>query len=398
MDVRAMMVEVECHNKRKVECPKATARDSGEWCYTNSTDGATDYLQRSKDLLLLFKEFSPVHNSHNTVSINKVYITEGPRMKDNPEFADSVEVVLDSAILPWDGNPDSQLNKLPTSSVQVCTISVTTNIPAVAYSMDVQLNLEHVEYNEHAGNRLLFHENWLDSTYNLTDDSAYTPVTRQNITFPPRNSSKPTNNTYLSTFGELLVRGSILAATNNHNRDDPSAFEIMLSGSFLTVYSRLSQSNSQYTYTPTAAIPLPESHVLFNRDPRSIKIFNLGYGFRFSTRTSILGLTILLAHIAIVVIGSVWQLFWERKVICGWNTVPDFVALGMASEVPVVLQNTCAGVKGSDALRCLVKVGEITDQHLEIAVVGQRVTMRPVLGKFDGRYGFNRTVGKQKLE
>lgn len=167
--------------------------------------------------------------------------------------------------------------------------------------------------------------------------------------------------------------------------------------------SAMHPSDTQYTNRSFEDLPAdsrPETPRWYSQPPtRVISVFNLGYGFRLSTRTSILGITVLLAHAVIVMLGSLWQLFWERKIILGWGTIHDYVALALGSDIPDELNNTCAGISNTQTLQTVVKVGETTNDHLEIAIIERRLDMKPVLSRV-GKYGSHGAGGrlKEKLE
>lgn len=133
---------------------------------------------------------------------------------------------------------------------------------------------------------------------------------------------------------------------------------------------------------PEPPLSIPERNL-------TIPIHNLGYRYRLSSRTGLLGMTILIAHAVIVVFGSIWQMFLRRSLIPAWDTIPDYVALAFGSETPDVLDNTCAGIAATKSLQNIATVGETTKHHLEIAVGEQDPgsTMRSVKGKLDAKNG-----------
>lgn len=111
----------------------------------------------------------------------------------------------------------------------------------------------------------------------------------------------------------------------------------------------------------------PES---FGR-PYKYDIYLSGYGFKLSSRTGYLVVSVLVSHAALELAASVWPLLWWRGVIRAWSTVPDYVCLGSGSSSLVRTHpNTCAGVSGKKGLYSVVKVGETGSvPHLEIVAV-----------------------------
>lgn len=117
----------------------------------------------------------------------------------------------------------------------------------------------------------------------------------------------------------------------------------------------------------------------------TINVCDQGYGFRLSSRVGILAVALLILHAVIVLVGSLWQLFWERSVINAWHTVPEYLALGLGGTLQDgVLDNTCAGITAGESLRAIVKVGVTTPEHLELQV---GTVMKPALGRFEAKYG-----------
>lgn len=367
VDMTAMTVEVNCHYKPKAQFP------------TN---------------VVLLAEAN--YTSYYPVW---VYMTEGPRTPTNPEFTDSYQVIFDT------GNITSFLNGklLPTSKIVVCSI-LTRMQPAVTTSLALMFRPEYAEYRSLENKTIQFHEHWLDSI-NWMRNNYDIDVTMQfanwNLTVPPRNMSVPTRNVYLAQFGSFL--GSfLLPILNAPGNNMAMNLETVVSAAFLSIYSCSGDSDSQY---PAALAPLlldsvkPESPIYPLPRNLTVTVYNLGYGFRLSSRTGILGVTILIAHAVIVVLGSLWQLFWWRSVITAWGTIPDYIALGLESEIPLtnVLDNTCAGITVGITLQNLARVGETTDQHLEITV-GAGTGMKSVLGKPGAKYGSRGSRSKEKLE
>lgn len=107
----------------------------------------------------------------------------------------------------------------------------------------------------------------------------------------------------------------------------------------------------------------------------------------------------MIAYAVIVVLRALWQLFWRRSVIAAWDTIPDYIARDLGSEIPPtnVLENTYAGIAVAKTLQNLARVGETTDQQLEITV-GAGMGMKSVLEKLGAEYGSRGSRPKEKLE
>lgn len=367
----------------------------------------------SLDLLFLFQGFTATGSEWK-----KVYITEGPRLPNNPEFTDSLEVVFHQGSVPSVDGVDSTFNEtylnstIPTFKVTVCSISTSIK-PSEIYSLLARYSSEYADYSSLEHKTLLFHQRWFDGSNWLRDELLTERPERfstGNLTLPPRNMSELTDNPHLRRFGEVVA--SSVGKLDGRAISDPSTLETVVSGAFVSVYSYLWPSTTQYLW-PSAwecknlslpALPkslMPEPENLFPPLKRTMRLYNLGYGFRLSSRTGILGIIVLLAHAAIVVLGSLWQLLWQRSVIAAWDTIPEYVALGLGSTIPAeVLDNTCAGISSGKTLQNIVRVGETTDQHLEI-IVGEEMPgarLATVLGRVSGTYGSRGGSRKEKLE
>lgn len=118
----------------------------------------------------------------------------------------------------------------------------------------------------------------------------------------------------------LLLFGKTVNIIDPYSPEtDPAWLEITIAGAFDSIFSNLRRSTSQYGIEDN--IQLPESMIL---EPRvhnpantgfTIEVYNQGYGFRLSTTVSVFAVALLILHAAIVVVGSLWQLCWERRVI-----------------------------------------------------------------------------------
>jgi hypothetical protein len=98
-----------------------------------------------------------------------------------------------------------------------------------------------------------------------------------------------------------------------------------------------------------------------------------GYGFSWSSsRTAQFGIIVLLVHVALAVVHSLF--IWYKVVIAkeglvsSWTTVAEMMTLAMNSSPSSRLQNTCAGVSAAKTWRQVVAVRETYPGHLEMVV------------------------------
>lgn len=387
-NVTAIVTEVNCGHRPKIPCPPTIDPGAAPWCLEDSTRpnrGLILLTQSSKQYIDLSAEGSLTLY----LSISRVYITEGARSKTHPQFVDSLLVVFDGAALPCDNPLDCPNNTrmdllLPSTNVTVCSIS-TVITPAVLSSSNIFIDGRDMDC-AYGGNRTLrFHERWLDHAISSLPDPIYAQVASGNTTFAPRSMVQPVINPNMRRFGDAVNFFSYIEPII-----DPSWLEIVVGGSFVSVFSWLGLSTSQYAIESTIVLPetlMPEPLVhVVEEIWYTIKVYNQGYGFQLSTRVGRLAMVLLTVHAVIVIAGSLWQLFWERRVINGWNTVPEYLALGLGSKLQDGdLDNTCAGITAGESLRTIVNVGVTTPEHLELQVGG--AGMESVLGRFDAKYG-----------
>lgn len=389
-NVTAIVTEVNCVYRPKLPCPPKMDPAAAPWCLEDSTTATRGLIlltQSSKQYL----DISPEEGLLTQyMSISRVYITEGPISKTHPQFVDSLQVVFDGAALPWDNRSDFSNNTrindvlLPSTHVTVCSIS-TVITPAVLSSSDIIIDGRDMDCAYGDNRTLQYHERWLDHAISALPHPIYAQVALGNTTFAPRSMVHPVINPNMRRFGETVNFFSYIEPI-----DDPSWLEIVVGGSFVSVFSWLGLSTSQYAIEstivlPEAMMPEPLVHVV-EGNWYTISVYNQGYGFQLSTRVGRLAMVLLMVHAVIVVAGSLWQLFWERRVINGWNTVPEYLALGVGSNLrDGDLDNTCAGITTGESLRTIVNVGVTTPTHLELQVGG--TGMESVLGRVDAMYG-----------
>lgn len=402
-----MTVEVNCHHQPKDQC-QITGASAGN----QTTNWCPQGLVLVSNRIYFDQRKRP----------DRVYMTEGPRIEKYPEFTNSYQLIFDREYVSHENGENNPTIPNPTAKIIVCSV-MTSIQPAILYSLATRFSPEYADYPSPADRPILFHERWLDGTNRVREKlpenlltSGGQPYSPRNVSgpinqpFSPRNMSELTGNPYLNRFGDVLnqaLDGIVETTRPELENNFASKLETIVSGTFLAVFSNLQPSDSQYPRNLHKTLPqsmMPESPVYYPPEPRVITMTpsNRGYGFRLSSRTGILGITILITHAVIVVLGSLWQLLWQRSVITAWETIPDYLALGLGSVIPPedVLNNTCAGIAATKSLQKIVRVGETTHQHLEIAVEepGPWSIMKSVLGKHEVKYGAVGGGGKEKLE
>ncbi|KAL0639474.1 hypothetical protein Q9L58_001503 [Maublancomyces gigas] len=391
VNAHGIVTNVSCSAKPKLQCLSSPSgnRTSSTWCYMSGTtsDPMAAPLE-ARNLLLIAEHPSEIRD--NKTMLDRVYITEGPQKRNDPKFSASLVVVFDVGWIPVDAPTRDSYTQfdIPSENVTVCSITAEI-LSVVASSLEIPLRFEFVDMNKTSSNSLIFHEHWLDTIHTTElnrDGDLVSPVTAEFV--PPRNMSFLTPNNALLALGETLLppRGSI------EEGDRAAAIvEVPVAGVFAYTFSTLYPSITQYPLGVGEILPddlKPEP--LRNStqiETVTVHVYDLGYGFQLSSRTGKLGVTVLIAHAFIVLLGSLWQLFWERKVISAWGTIPEYVSLALGSSMPPKLEDTCAGIASTQTLKSIVKVGETTENHLEICTIGEKVDMKPVLDRFGYKYG-----------
>lgn len=400
-----IVAQARCRQRQKESCPPPSrGKIASQWCYTSDSErdpGATPRV--SPNLILLHEQYES-WNTRST-AIDRVYMTEGPMSQRYPHFTTSIEVVFDRGIILTDSipeglsGPEGYLN-IQTGSLTVTVCSITSSIiPAKLATDESQLIFRYADYEKNPRQPLYFYKDWLiASRTNLPDTLNREGELVVNVTHLTEDSD-------LQLFGEnVLLTYQTVKGDDLSEIDDASSHEILVAGAFANIMSHLEPSLSQYSNETFPDLPAGAMQEITQSYAQTVKreisVFNLGYGFRLSTRTGILGITVLIAHAVIVVLGSLWQLCWKRKIILGWHSIPEYVALALGSNLPNELDNTCAGISNSKTLQTVIKVGETTDEHLEIAIIERQLDMKSVSGRFGDKYGFQDVGGrlKEKLE
>lgn len=315
-----------------------------------------------------------------------------------PNFAASIDFVIEgiesSAGDPRTLNPIwNDHTTIPRLGIIVCSTSARIGSTTITAS-DTMVYHKYSPYADYqilangtkeSSSPLLFHEHWigavgaLSEVVNANYNAPITSTGKDNV--GPRNPNIVTPNRILQEIGYLLVvqfwKASLKPLQERVVRDIEAAeIELPISGAMSALLSRMWPTYSQYALPATDRLPdtyLPRQHFYDDQTEATIKVYQLGYGFRLSTRTGVLGIAVLLCHAVIALAGSFWQVFRWRKVITAWSTVPDYLALGVGSStVQPGFENTCAGVSAKRTLQSIVTVENSVQQHLgvEMTVAG----------------------------
>lgn len=390
INATAIVAQVNCRYRRRVPCPPSMDTTVAPWCL----DGSATLNQR----LMLFSRLSLLTGkaANPGEAVSTAYITEGDRSKTHPKFFESLQIVFDHVgkqgdIISYFGNGTKGL-MIPTPNVTVCSIS-TVLTPAVLSELTIPITGKNVDCPYGVNRTLQYHEHWLDYTSIVTGLTS--SGSRNHTTIPPRTMVELVANPTLRDFGDVVLR--MYSIMEGAPSQDPAWLELMIAGTFTSLFSTMSRSSSQYTVG--SGIELPESAILeppvYSHGEKRLIVntYKQGYGFKLSSRVGILAVVLFILHGLIVLVGLVWQLFWGRGVIRAWSTVPEYLALGLGSTLQNgVLENTCAGITSLQSLQTIVNVGVTTPEHLELHVGVNH--LKPALTQFDAKYG-SRAKGRQ---
>ena len=98
-----------------------------------------------------------------------------------------------------------------------------------------------------------------------------------------------------------------------------------------------------------------------------------GYGYKASTLTDFLALTVLLAHLLIALAHTILTLY-TRDSSAAWDTITEFSVLAQQSEpAKHALHNTCAGIQEWGTLRkkVRIRIAPGTTRHVELKFVDE---------------------------
>ncbi|KAF5877908.1 uncharacterized protein Bfra_000071 [Botrytis fragariae] len=126
---------------------------------------------------------------------------------------------------------------------------------------------------------------------------------------------------------------------------------------------------------------------LENFTPIDIRQWRNGYSYSINGITRRLAFGILLVHILFALIHTT-LLIW-----IGWScnifkSLCEIVALAINSSPTPKLENTCVGIARLDTYKCIVKVREVSEQHLGLVLAGEEGSSKGVVvGKMYGNMG-----------
>lgn len=377
----ALEVKAECHLRPLVPCVLATGSD---WCYTSPTGGTA--TRSIHNLILLGQGNLPARAQAF------VYLTEGTKSPSDPKLVTSMEVVLSEKKSPGFGSPNFIFNEtsmVRTPAVIACSLSARIK-SAAATSFDIAFTGDYADYADYqvlangtheAAQPVLFHQHWLESItdINPTDSKFGSPITATgNVSFGAYRRTIRPSNPILQSFAKTLIEpyeARMNYTSWNWTTIEAAELEVVLGGAFASVLLYLPPAKSQYVLPPTLKIsnpllPLPR----YYEHPTNftLEVYNLGYGFRLSTRTGKLGIVVLVTHSILAVFGSLWQLLRWRRIIKAWRSVPEYLALGIGSPSnQETLDDTCVGISGMRTLQTVVRIEERYPDHLEVSAGDQ---------------------------
>lgn len=314
-------------------------------------------------------------------------MTEGPKSEQYPNFVTSMDIVL----FEW-SNRTGVLNtnngEDPAPGIIKCTLSTVVR-SAVATNSEIDMSCQYADYSDYqvlvngtkeASLPLLFHEHRLGSVSAMSVNNSLLKSTRIGpaVVEPiPRNQSQLTVNQALQQLANVVLapyRYEALIHTRGITWPEVEAaeLEVTLGGAFASILMYMDPSHSQYRLSPGLTLPdtfIPHQH--FYQVPTTIRLeaYNLGYGFRLSSRTGKIGVAVLLLHALIALVGSFWQLL-RCRVVTAWGTIPEYLALGLGSPSGQPgLANTSIGITASHTLQSVVRVKEQDAAQFEALVV-----------------------------
>lgn len=349
-----------------------------DWCYqsVNRDNNNAGTLRTSQNLLM-------AHDFIEGWNHPRVWLTEGPRIESNSHYSDSIEVLFEK---PAESAPFM-------FNLTVCSFSAEL-VAAIGTSYGTDYTAEKVKYFDYIllpdgktakPRKFLFHENWLDRAYSY-DPELWTSLPFTNLSFPEGSVEAPENYTYpigsmaypdnftyparpgmdpkmnlFGIFASHLTSAVGFTMTPESQSEQREAFpvEATVGGMLAYLLSWSIPCESQYSMLyeeipERFRLEPPQSYPIVY----SWEVYRQGYGFRLSTRTAYLGVTILLSHAVIAIAASLWQ-GMRGGVIRAWTTIPDYAILGSGSpSLVMAYPNACAGVAGTNVLAGLIQVAE----------------------------------------
>lgn len=371
MNLVALKAVTTCRAREKIPCPPASIIPSNisdpNWCYmsVNNHSATSGVIRRGQNLLLAAE--------YGLYDL-RVWITEGPHSTRNTHYSDSIEVIFEVRSI-----SDEVYLTEPSGDFDLIVCSFSGALVAgIGSSFGTRSVFEKIEYFNYsiqsdgkmAGPReFLFHENWLDRAYaiggELWKNESYKSSDPFNYPPRPRTTAPQANNNVLGTFGnntrDALSAVAEWDALSAVAEWDALPWEVAVGGSLAYLLSWAPTGDSQFVM-PYDEIPPeftaglgPPTHW-----PTTYKysVYREGYMFKRSTRTGILGMVVLTMHAVIVIVASLWQLLVVRRIILGWDGIPQYTMLGAGSPSLIgAYQILSADIEG-DALRTVITLQE----------------------------------------
>lgn len=376
-DSGAIEVKAECHMRPFIPCVTA---NTSYWCYTSTKSDTT--IRSSRDLLLLGQGYLPAPSQAF------VYLTEGIKSTTHPNFFQSLEIVLAEKITPGFYSSNFSFNEsamVRTPGVIACSISARIT-SAIATSFDIAFSGDYAEFNDYqilangtheTDQPVLFHQHWLEgiSNINPNDEMFGKPTTATgNVSLGTYHIDARPNNPTLESFAKTLIdpyEQRMYYSSLDWKTMEAAELEVILGGAFASILLYLPPADSQYVLPPTLQMPdhfLPRPQYYEHPTNFTLEVYNLGYGFRLSSRSGKLGIVVLLGHAILALLGSLWQLFFWRRIVKAWRSVPEYLALGIGSPSEQErFDNTCVGISGMRTLQTVVRIEERFPDHLEVS-------------------------------
>lgn len=350
------------------------------WCYTNTKSDTA--IRSSRDLLLLGQGFIPAPAQAF------VYLTEGSKSTSHPNYFKSMEIVLAEKTTPEFFSSNFSFDEsamVRTPGVIACSISARIK-SAIVTSFDVAFTGDYADYADYqilangtheTDQPILFHQHWLEGISNISPNITMLRklvTATGNVSFGGYHSINRATNPTLALFASTLIEP--YEERMYHNSWDwmtmeAAELEVILGGAFASILLYLPPADSQYALPPGLRMPnqsQPQPRYYEHPTNFTLEVYNLGYGFRLSSRSGKLGIAVLLAHAILALFGSLWQLFGWRRIIKAWRSVPEYLALGIGSPSEQErFDDTCVGISAMRTLQTVIRIEERNPDHLEIS-------------------------------
>lgn len=349
VNVIALKALVTCRAREKIQCTPGNGSDL-DWCYMGVDEhSAISHTKRTSRDLLLAADYGGLDL--------RVWITEGPHITANTHYSDSIEVIIEGPIAELESAFD----------LTVCSFSGAL-VSGIGTSYGIRFEISKIEYFNYTirpngdkaePRKLLFHKTWLDRAHavsgELWGNESYT--TSDPFSYPARPRIVPPG------------KSNVLAAFGNATRDglygllEPEAFprEVAVGGALAYLLSWVSTSYSQFTM-PYDKIPPEFTAGLGPMEswPTTYKlsVHREGYIYRRSDRSGILGVVVLALHAVTVIVASLWQLIFVRRIIPGWKGTPQYAILGAGSPNFIEAYQSLSVDVNGDAMKRVITLRE----------------------------------------